>query len=294
MILLDWSQIVISSALAAGGSDLDKGKDTKKATDIIRHAALSSIQKYKTEYGKKFGEIVICADGWENWRKVYFPNYKASRKGKREASKTDWKMIFSFSADMLQELRETFPYKIMHVAEAEGDDVIAVLTKHIIDNYPQMVGIVEEPEPILIVSSDGDFKQLHKYNNVRQWNPLLKKYVTKPEPDFLLEKVIRGDAGDGVPNVLSGDDTFTTETRQKPVTAKVMEKFKTENGLSDVDKRNFQRNRTLIDFDCIPASVTKSIVDMYELQSTKRDLNAIMNYLIKHRCRLLLDNIQGF
>lgn len=294
MILLDWSQIVISSSLAVGGSDLDKGKDTKKAMDIIRHAALTSIQKYRHDYGKKFGEIVVCADGWDNWRRGYFPNYKASRKSKRETSKTDWKMIFSFASDLLQELRETFPYKVVHIAEAEGDDVIAVLTKHITESYPQMVGVVEEPDPILIVSSDGDFKQLHKHRNVRQWNPLMKKYVSKPEADFLLEKVIKGDPGDGVPNVLSGDDTFITESRQKPVTSKVMERFKSGTSLSDTDKRNLHRNRTLIDFDYIPESVSKSIIDNYESQTTKRDLNAIMNYLIKHRCRLLLDHIQEF
>jgi hypothetical protein len=294
MILLDWSQIVISSSLAVGGSDLDKGKDPKKAMDIIRHATLTSLQKYRTDYSKKYGELVICADGWDNWRRKYFPNYKAVRKVKREDSKTDWKMIFTFASDLLNELRETFPYRVVHVGEAEGDDVIAVLTKYVTENKPQMVGLVEEPEDILIVSNDNDYKQLHKYKNVRQWNPLMKKYVTKAEPDFLLEKVIKGDPGDGVPNVLSGDNAFVDAIRQKPVTSKVMEKFKTGTGLTDTDKRNFQRNQTLIDFDFIPEDVTKSIIDAYEMHTPKRDLNAIMNYLIKNRCRLLLDNIQGF
>ncbi len=293
MILIDYSQLVIASCLAFG-SDMDKGKDTKKAIDIIRHATLSSLLRYKEQYSKKFGEIVLCADGSKNWRKEYFPQYKAHRKGKREESKTDWKMIFEFARELLADIQETFPYKAIRVDEAEGDDVIAVLTKYLTENDTWTNNLVEEPMPILIVSSDGDYKQLHKHKNVRQWNPLMKKFVDKPEKDFLIEKVIRGDSGDGVPNVLSPDDAFVSGTRQKAVTAKVLEKFKTKTGLNEVELRNFQRNQTLIDFDYIPQEVQDKILEQFLGQTPKRDLNGIMQYLMKHRCRLLLNDLQAF
>lgn len=148
--------------------------------------------------------------------------------------------------------------------------------------------------PILIVSSDGDYKQLHKHKNVRQWNPLMKKFVDKPEKDFLIEKVIRGDAGDGIPNVLSPDDAFVSGTRQKAVTVKVLEKFKTKTGLNEVELRNFQRNQTLIDFDYIPQEVQDKILEQFLGQTPKRDLNGVMQYLMKHRCRLLLNDLQAF
>ena len=292
-ILIDYSQVVIASCLAFG-SDMDKGKDTKKAIDIIRHATLSTLLKYKTDYGSKYGDIILCADGGKNWRRDYFPFYKAARKGKREESKTDWKTIFTFASELLEELRTIFPYRAIRVDEAEGDDIVAVLTKYLSENDVVQEGLIETAAPILIVSSDGDFKQLHKFKNVRQWNPLMKKFVSKPEPDFLLEKVIKGDAGDGVPNVLSNDDIFMVEGRQKPVTAKVMDRFKNQTGLSDVDQRNFQRNRTLIDFDYIPNEVQGKILSVYHEQQPKRDLNAIMNYLMEHRCRLLLNDLQAF
>jgi hypothetical protein len=292
-ILIDYSQLVIASCLAFG-SDMDKGKDTKKAIDIIRHATLSSLLKYKTDYSAKYGEVILCADGGKNWRRDYFPYYKASRKGSREKSNTDWNTIFSFASELLGELRTIFPYRAIKVDEAEGDDIVAVLTKYLTENDTVQQGLVSDPAPILIVSSDGDFKQLHKFKNVRQWNPLMKKFVAKPEPDFLLEKVIKGDAGDGVPNVLSPDNIFTVEGRQKPVTAKVMDRFKSQNGLSDVEQRNFQRNRTLIDFDYIPNEVQEKILSVYNEQQPKRDLNAIMNYLMEHRCRLLLNDLQAF
>jgi hypothetical protein len=73
-----------------------------------------------------------------------------------------------------------------------------------------------------------------------------------------------------------------------------MDRFKSQNGLSDVDQRNFQRNRTLIDFDYIPNEVQEKILSVYNEQQPKRDLNAIMNYLMEHRCRLLLNDLQAF
>lgn len=292
-ILIDYSQVVIAGCLAFG-SDMDKGKDTQKAINIIRHTTLTSLLKYKTDYSAKYGDIILCADGGKNWRRDYFPYYKAARKGKREESKTDWKTIFTFAAELLVELREIFPYRAIKVDEAEGDDIVAVLTKYLSENDTVQQGLVVDPAPILIVSSDGDFKQLHKFKNVRQWNPLMKKLVTKPEPDFLLEKVIRGDSGDGVPNVLSKDDIFMVEGRQKPVTAKVMERFKSQGSLTEEEQRNFQRNRTLIDFDYIPNEVQEKILSVYNEQQPKRDLNAIMNYLMKHQCRILLNDLQAF
>ncbi len=225
MILLDYSQVVIASCLAHG-SDMDKGKDAAKKIDIIRHSTLSSLLRYKEQYGAKYGDLVICADGSKNWRRTYFPQYKAHRKSNREESKTDWETIFSFAKELLADLREVFPYQVVRVDEAEGDDVIAVLTKWGVENKNTMVGLVEEPEPTIIISSDGDFKQLHKYKNVRQWNPLMKKLVSKPEPDFIFEKTVRGDVGDGVPNVLMGDNTFVDGIRQKPVTAKVIDRYR--------------------------------------------------------------------
>jgi hypothetical protein len=69
-ILIDYSQVVIASCLAFG-SDMDKGKDTQKAINIIRHATLSSLLKYKTDYSAKYGGIILCADGGKNWRRDY-------------------------------------------------------------------------------------------------------------------------------------------------------------------------------------------------------------------------------
>ena len=97
---------------------------------------------------------------------------------------------------MIDDLRTYFPFKVMKVDRAEADDIIAVLVE---DN---------PVNPITIISSDKDFIQLQKYQGVQQWSPLTMNFV-KGDPDASLwEKLIKGDTGDGVPNILSADDTF--------------------------------------------------------------------------------------
>jgi 5'-3' exonuclease len=292
-VLVDYSQLVVASCLAFG-SDMDKGKNPEKAIDIIRHATISSLLSYKQKYSKQYGNIILCADGSNNWRKTYYPYYKQHRKGAREESKTDWKLIFNFATELLEDLRNVFPFGVVRVDEAEGDDVIAVLTKYITETETVQEGLIEVAPPILIVSSDGDYKQLHKHRNVRQWNPIMKKFVAKPEPDFIFEKILTGDKGDGVPNVFAPDDWFVNgEGRQKSITAKVIERFRSGQ-ITEQERRNFQRNQTLVDFDYIPQEVQQDIIQTYKVNTPARDLNAIMKYFIAHRMRLLLDNIQEF
>lgn len=295
-ILLDYSQVAIAGAFAFG-SDLEKGKDAAKAADIIRHATLTSILNYKKTYGKKYGDMIICVDGKENWRKKVFPEYKAHRAAARQESKMDWKQLFDLIDDLRADLMEVFPYRVIFEDEAEGDDVIAVLTKHITETETIDVGLVQEAPPILIVSSDGDFKQLHKHKNVKQWNPLMKKLVKPPEKNFLLEKIVRGDPGDGVPNIRMPDHAIVSGLRQKPITEKFLNEVYAvrEAGWNSMkaEQRNFQRNQTLIDFDCIPERVSQSILSKYTAPP-KRDLNKIMQYLIKHKCRMLLNDLQSF
>ena len=124
----------------------------------------------------------------------------------------------------------------MHVDEAEADDIIAVIIRELSE------------EPTLILSSDKDFIQLQKFSNVKQWSPLQKKFVVGDPVESLYDKTIRGDSGDGVPIIVSSDDTFITEgKRQTPVTKKKMELWrgkKPEEFCNEVMLRNYHRNKT--------------------------------------------------
>ena len=165
MILLDYNAIAIGN-VAVQKLAADEG--------LIRHMILNSIRMYRQKFHKEYGEMVVVADGMNNWRKDAFPQYKASRRKKRSESAIDWNEVFRIINLVREEIQENFPYKVMHEDGCEADDVIAQLALE-----TQEFG---KHEPVMIVSADGDFKQLQVHNNVRQFSPLLKKFVVEPNP----------------------------------------------------------------------------------------------------------------
>jgi len=258
---------------------------------------LNSLKSIKKKYTKEYGEMVIACDGQNYWRKQFFPYYKANRKKDREESDLDWGLIFDTINELRQDLEENFQYKVIRVDGAEADDVIATLTKWSQDNGLISTGLYEEAQKVLIISSDGDFKQLQKYPNVRQWSPMQKKFVQTKEPqNYLMEHIAKA-GDDGIPNILSNDNVFVEGIRQTPVRAARLEEF-VELGIdacrNDTERRNWQRNQTLIDFDFIPEHISKAIIDSYMEDNIVGSKQKIMNYLIKTRCRQLLDDIEGF
>lgn len=291
MILIDYSQVAVAGILAFS-ADIKKNKDASEKKNLIRHVVLSSIKSYKKKYGNEYGQIVIACDGRNYWRKDFFANYKGLRKKARDESDLDWKIIFETLNEIREDLKEHFKYKVIHVDRAEADDVIAVLAES-----TQEFG---KYEPVMIVSSDKDFKQLHAHDNVKQFSPMLKKLITikskKELHAWLIEHIVKGDSGDGIPNILSPDNTLMEGVRQKPVSSKRLQDF-IDNGFiackTEEERRNWQRNATLVDFKYIPEEVKNTILDAFEVEP-KGNKMAIMNYLIKHKCRLLLDDIEEF
>lgn len=298
MILIDYSQVALATILTFQ-RELKGNEDEVK--NLIRHVTLSTIKSYKKKYGKEYGQIVIATDGRQYWRKEVFEHYKASRKKNRDASDLNWKLIFDTLSEMRDDLIKYFPYKVVNVQRAEADDIIAVLTKYIQDNELIQEGLMEEPQKVLILSSDKDFKQLQLYGNVKQWSPMLKKYIsaTKQEIiDFKIEHIVKGDSGDGIPNLLSPDDIFLQDgVRQKSITAGRLAEF-FEKGKdacrNDMEIRNWDRNEKLVSFDFIPADVEAEIIEAYKASVPVNDRMGIMNYLIEKRCRLLLDELEDF
>ena len=84
MILIDYSQIALSNIIVQKLND----------ESMIRHMILNSIRMYNKRYRDEYGQLVICADGMNTWRKQFFPEYKGQRKKGRESSGMDWTEIF--------------------------------------------------------------------------------------------------------------------------------------------------------------------------------------------------------
>jgi 5'-3' exonuclease len=251
---------------------------------LIRHMVLNIIRNHVKNFRAEYGEVVLCCDNRKYWRKEYFPFYKASRKKNRDKSNLDWHLIFDMLAKFKQELKDNFPYKVLDVEGAEADDIIGTLA-------PRQAA----HEKVLILSSDGDFLQLQNYPNVKQYNPSQKKYVISEKPILeLKEKIIRGDKGDGIPNVLSSSDCFVRDLRQTPITQKVLDKLMSESYLeqNDTVKANFIRNSTLIDLSFIPTEIREKIINTYE--ETKPAKGKLLNYFIEHKLKNLMDVIEEF
>ena len=279
MILLDYNAIAIGN-VAVQKLAADEG--------LIRHMILNSIRMYRQKFHKEYGEMVIVADGMNNWRKEAFPQYKAARRKKRDESTIDWNEVFRIINMVREEIQENFPYKVMHEDGCEADDVIAQLAIE-----TQEFG---KHEPVMIVSADGDFKQLQVYKNVKQFSPLLKKFVVEKNPrTYLAEHILKGDTGDGVPNVLSDDNVFIDGRRQGILSAKKKAALLDDpRALGDEIYRNYQRNQQLIDLTNCPESVKESIINNFEQQDPWGNRPKVFPYLVQKRCKLLIECVGEF
>ena len=279
MIILDMNQITLANVMM----NFHMNKSDELEEDMIRHMILNSIRMYRTMFKDEYGEIVLAYDSRHYWRRDIFPQYKQNRKKGRENDSKDWDSIFGLLNAMKSEFKEILPYKFLEVYGAEADDIIATLCKE------------HQDQKTMIVSGDKDFIQLQKYKNVKQYSPILKKYVNGHNPDtYIKEHILKGDSSDGVPNVLSPDHTFVEGLRQRPLSKKKIEAWiKSETGMSDEVKRNYQRNHKLINLDNTPEDLQKSILDTFN-EAPYGDRSKILTYFIENKLKELTDSIGDF
>jgi hypothetical protein len=282
VIIVDLNQVMLSNLLMQLGNHTN----AQLEENMVRHMILNSLRSYKTKFGSKYGEMVIACDNTNYWRKQVFPYYKANRKKNQEKSEMDWRSIFETMNKIREELKVYFPYRVIDIESAEADDIIATLVEE-----------APSTEDVLILSGDKDFIQLHTYQFVKQYDPVRKKWITHEDPDrYLLEHVLKGDSGDGIPNVLSSDNCFVVGDRQKPLTQKKID------ALIELDVQdkfdhplfvNYWRNRKLIDLHYIPKEIKEKIIESYKNQVGKgRD--KLVAYFMVNKLKNLMESIGEF
>ena len=282
MILVDFSGICLATIL------INKENDER----MIRHMTLNSLRMYNQKFKENYGQMVLACDGPNNWRKEYFPQYKGVRRRSRQESTFDWNEAFRILNSLREEIRDNFPYKVIHMDQCEADDIIGTL----VENSQQFGNF----EPIMIVSADGDFKQLQKYDNVSQWSPLTKKLVEEGHPRQNLKlKILQGDAGDGVPNVLSDDNSLIEGRRQTPLSKKKKEAILQD--LIDGELlyaaswyRNYCRNETLIDLSKTPSSLKQNIINNFMEQDPWGNKGKVFPYLVSKKMNRLIESVTEF
>ena len=283
MILVDLNQVLISNYMAQ-----TRGQKAPNI-DMFRHMVLNSIRGYNLKFKEEYGRPILCADSANPWRREYFPNYKYQRKQVRletQESSDKWDDLFDIITVVRQEIKENFPYMVLAIDNAEADDIIAILCREAHNNK----------EKVMIVSGDKDFIQLHKYDEVKQYSPIQKKFVEDEDPvKYLHEQIIKGDRSDGIPNILSDDNVFVTGEKQQPIHKKRLREWAELDNipLGSITRLNYQRNKKLIDLGEIPISLQEDIINTYRSYQIP-DSSKLLQYFIDHKLKNLMSNINDF
>lgn len=284
-ILVDYNQVIIASLFAGIGNHTNIDIDE----NLIRHMFLNSIRGNRKKFTEQYGELVICCDGKNSWRREAFPYYKANRRKNRDESEIDWNNLFDIMNTIREELKEFFPYKVIHIDRCEADDIIGTIC------HDEGTELNMGAEQHLVLSADKDYIQLQTYANVDQYDPIRKRWIRNDNPDkYLEEHILKGDSGDGVPNVLSADNCLAVGERQKAMTQKRMVALREgPDHMDEETKRRFYRNKMMIDLSQIPQEYVAQIREEY---SKEKGIgrSELFNFFVKKKLKNLITDIQDF
>lgn len=254
--------------------------------NVIKHIVFSTFRNIHIKLGDTYGEHLLLCDS-RSWRKDAFEYYKAKRNDGKAESPFDWDLIFRMMDEIREAFDKYFPFTVVKKKGCEADDLIASFALCL-------------DEPVVIVSKDHDFYQLHKHN-VKQFDYSKKKMIEIQDPaDARIRHIIGGDVGDGVPNVLSDDDTFVVPgKRQKQMRKeRVVECLEwAKNDFKDAPKelkRNWDRNKMLVDLtEPVPAAV--EAFEEYKVQDKKEvTIQDTMKFLAEHKMVVLMSKVNDF
>ena len=276
-ILVDANQIAISHLMVR--NKIEDGINI----DSIRKSIVRVIARIAKRFGTDYGQVILCYDDKNYWRREIFPFYKKNRKQERASSKYDWDEVFSVLNKIRDEIKGNLPYHVIQVQGAEADDVIASLCIH---NSKR-----ETPEPTLILSADKDFIQLHKYDFVSQYDPIRNRWIENENPvQYLQEHIVRGDRSDGIPNILTCDDAIVSGKTQKKMSKEkiaALANLDPEQFTNYIRLRNWKRNSQLIDFTHIPQQVVERILTTF---SKNRPVESVsIDYFIQNNIQDLIE-----
>ena len=281
MILVDLNQVMISNLMAQNKGNLSE----LPSKDAVRHSILNTIRAFNVKFKDEYGEMVLCADAADPWRRDIFPNYKHQRRKGRVESQIDWDGLFKIMSDIREEFINKLPFKVLHIDKCEADDSIGTLCAQ------------QDDTIYLIISGDKDFIQLQHYGNVYQFSPLLKSFIGEQldATVFLREQIIKGDRSDGVPNILSDDDIFLRDERQRPINKKRLEEWSNVDNipLGSETRKYYERNKKLIDLSMIPKDISESIINRYKDYKIN-DRSQLLQYFIDNKLKALIENINDF
>lgn len=249
MILIDLNQIVIAKIYSfqkPNPLNISSLVNNGLFPKALSRDVFDLVKSIHGDYGNLYGDVVMCADSSnKSWRSILFPEYKAGRKKDSDESTILMKrFVKNFIHEFWMNYRNG-PCYVFKIDGVEADDIIGRLV------------ITNPEERHLIVSRDKDFFQLHS-DKVVSLDYTKGRIIRENGRQVLKEHIIRGDEGDGIPNVLSDLNTFTDDKkRQTPLTKKRM-----ANLLKEIPENvmpRYEQNKMLISLYDMPEEIDNKI-----------------------------------
>jgi 5'-3' exonuclease len=323
MILIDFSNLTHRMVFAAISNaerngdlpKLSKGKkhNTQELKPFFLHLLFNNLKYVKEHFSLRDNEEIVCCLDSSSWRKDFYPKYKHKRADVRDQTSIIWSEFYEVINETVDIITKYFPFIVLKVDKAEGDDIMAVLAKK-----------YHKEERILLITEDKDFRQLLEYNNVQLYRPILKQYVNLTPEELIkwrIEHILLGDKIDGIPTIKE-DSEFTVDFINYLKTNNILEhtvynfmKHSDANNIMEaytgVDKygvinifkapgfgevsakqfvatgllknlrknkiwkEGFRRNRMLVQFKYIPKDIEDNILEQFEdVRATQNSVNS--------------------
>jgi 5'-3' exonuclease len=233
-------------------------------------------------------DLLFSKDSKTLWRTKIFSEYKGTRKSNRDKTNFNFDVIYNIFNKVWSECCHIFPYRFVTIDPVEVDDVIAIAIESEYDKY----------DAFSVYSHDTDFVQLLSRDKVRLVNFSTMAVIESGNPKYeLFEKIIRGERGDNIPNIFNQ----TRAVRQNPISKKhieewfrnkeIFKQFILEHKDADQLKKNFMRNKNLIDFTKIPEEIRSIILVGLSKPPVEFDLQVFMRITEKYSIVGLEDKI---
>ena len=263
MILIDYSSILHRKIFSSISQLKLKPQDGKYITSefiqYTKYQILQELFQISTEFGPRFGELVICLDNKSPegyWRKDVLSSYKMGRSKDRKESNIEFSEVWPELNALTNCIQENLPWKCVEVHRAEADDIILVLAEEFKKFNPDLD--YSKPE-VLIHSPDKDMIQVQFGTDaIKQYSALTNKYLTANSKadsleKWLMEHVCLGDISDSVPKIVDG-----TEFSENFIN------YLKENSVKDLEPLAFRNSME------IPAQDKIKLIQDYDIQYYNR------------------------
>lgn len=292
-LLIDFSQ------MAYKAQQIQDQQTMQTDNNFMIYHILLQIQKLIKDF--RPNEVILAVD-CASWRKDFYPHYKSNR------IKTDKDLnMFKVMNEMIEDLKNFFPYKVIKIFKAEADDIIATLSFN-----------KKSDDIIFIVSSDFDFIQLKDDSVIlydpykaellgEEWPCKIKGDMFSCKDEYVGFHVLHGDPGDAIFNFYTGEEEIENlklgkQNKQKSFGVKTYQKIFKEglndfiNNLSDKEKLNVERNKKLVLLtkENIPKEIQDNIMQVYDNYIINENKEVIKNYLESKKIKSLLTDLSKF